>query len=303
METVPATTRFPCLWGCPKTKEPCLLNFDDAETFKAHIEQDHIGSKKSGTQMRTLQCRWVGCARSEKVFDKRAHLLNHLTSHFTFKSFECVQCLTQFKWAHDLRKHVAKVHGGSVGDGASAVKPPPKASAVKARKTSDSAQSKQINLVPHSNDALNTLLSVSPSLAPGSETVMNASSLLLMESPLLTATSNSCSSSSFESALTPPQESSQSSALGEMGATQKQQPSFSTQLNLCDISASTPSQMSHYIPSDPFFGAFSVMSNNGPSPERLMKLNPMQYQAYCNFRQHQRLQEELFLEHLMLGQQ
>ncbi|KAJ3318697.1 hypothetical protein HDV06_004110 [Boothiomyces sp. JEL0866] len=85
-----------CLWGKPH----CAQLFPDDQALFDHVNQVHIGRKK--TDNLCLSCHWGNC---NVVCTKRDHITSHIKVHIPVKPYKCKKCTRCFKRAQDLTKH------------------------------------------------------------------------------------------------------------------------------------------------------------------------------------------------------
>jgi hypothetical protein len=70
----------PCLWQKPF----CNMTFPDDQSLYDHVNQVHIGRKK--TDNLCLSCHWANC---NVVCSKRDHITSHIKVHIPVKPYKC----------------------------------------------------------------------------------------------------------------------------------------------------------------------------------------------------------------------
>lgn len=89
----------------------CGLQQPDLSTFVAHIQDEHLGVRKS-----RYSCEWENCPRRGMIQPSRFALVSHMRSHTGEKPFYCTvpECDRNFTRSDALAKHMRTVHDAEI---------------------------------------------------------------------------------------------------------------------------------------------------------------------------------------------
>ncbi|ORY66366.1 uncharacterized protein BCR38DRAFT_340414 [Pseudomassariella vexata] len=92
-----------------KHEHLCSRSFSTPIDLDKHLREDHLAHMSSKTK---YKCLWKGCVRKDhQEFASRNKLRRHLSTHTSYKPFECKQCGEGFSAQQALDQHI-RIHTG-----------------------------------------------------------------------------------------------------------------------------------------------------------------------------------------------